>query len=243
MPVETRSITHAVVLQNHELAGELGRMLWSVLAEVSAYYNSDQQTRAHFDRKWVGMPAKWPLDDADRAHQVPAPFDGTWWRSLQHMGRLIDQEQFARRLREVVPGEESVVTVTDAEITPPPEWRYVIWESFDSGDAVISFAPLDPKYWGDRDPDRVNTIKRRVRAALLGVTGGLLGLEECDNTRCFLYKNVDSVSVLDNMIALGLEHGVPGLTNKVFAGRIDESIGLEALVYRPDASREYDPSS
>src|SRR6185436_8455621 len=241
MPTEeTPSITHAIALQNEGFASELGPTLWSVLAEVSSFYDMDEKTRARFDRKWVGRPQA-PVEGGDPAHFIDVKLDTSWWHLLQRSGKLIDQERLARQLRSEIPAEGNIITITDAEITPPPEWRYIIWESFDSGDAVISFAPLDPKYWGDPDPDRINTIKRRVRAALLGVTGSFLGLEECDNTRCFLYSNVDSVSVLDNMIAIGLEHDAPGLTGKVFSGKVDDTLGLESLDEAPTASLEYDP--
>jgi hypothetical protein len=102
-----------------------------------------------------------------------------------------------------------LMIVTDRPITPPENWRYIIWESWPETapiNAVISAAPLDPNYWGDSNPDRISIIKDRVRTAALSVCGEFLGFEGCQNPRCFLCEQVDSVNALDLMSRLGEEH-------------------------------------
>lgn len=103
------------------------------------------------------------------------------------------------------------VVVTDLVLTPPPGWRYII-RSRD----VVSIAPTDPQFWHMKDPNRNAIVKHRVRTACLAVVGQLLGLEQCDNERCFLFRNVDSVTRLDDMVVLGPEHNIPALSERGF---------------------------
>ena len=111
--------------------------------------------------------------------------------------------------------------VTDVELTPPPDWRYIIWDTFPLG-CVVSLAPLDPRYWGERMPhdERVGTIKRRARAAMLAIVGALVGLQRCANDRCYLFADINSVLRLDEMTHLGPEHEVEALA---FRGFVDET--------------------
>lgn len=116
-------------------------------------------------------------------------------------------------------GQESnkILVLTNLEVIPPPEWRYVLW-SKRSGDFVVSTAPMDPTYWLiDSTDQRFDTIKRRARAACLNVVGQQIGLERCSNYRCFLRQSVPSVTQLDEMVVLGPEHGIIELANKGFA--------------------------
>jgi predicted Zn-dependent protease len=114
-----------------------------------------------------------------------------------------------------------LMIVTDKPITPPPEWRYIIWSFVpikELRSAVISTAPLDPGYWGDSDPNRTAIIKDRVRTAAMCISGRFLGLHRCGDPRCFMYGKVDSVTYLDQMHRLGKEHEaeIDGLTGRGF---------------------------
>jgi hypothetical protein len=103
------------------------------------------------------------------------------------------------------------VVVTDLVLVPPQGWRYIIWSR-----DVISIAPTDPKFWNMKESNRKSIIKHRVRTACLSAVGQLMGLQRCDNERCFLYKNVDSVTRLDDMVVLGPEHNIGALSQKGF---------------------------
>jgi hypothetical protein len=103
------------------------------------------------------------------------------------------------------------VVVTDLVLVPPEGWRYIIWSR-----DVISIAPTDPKFWNMKEANRKSILKHRVRTACLSVTGQLIGLKRCDNERCFLCKNVDSVTRLDDMVVLGPEHNIGALSQKGF---------------------------
>ncbi len=107
--------------------------------------------------------------------------------------------------------EGTPVVVFDQELTPPPQWRYVIW-----ADRVVSVVPTDPTYWGMKDDNKIVTIKHRVRTACLSIIGQLLKLKRCSNDRCFLFGNVDSVLRLDKMVELGPEHNIKMLSGKGF---------------------------
>lgn len=133
---------------------------------------------------------------------------------------IVDHVVLGGLVHQLVEPDGTSVIVTDVEIRPPPDWRYMIWDSFPSG-AVVSFAPLDPMYWyatGTDESERVATIKTRARAACLTVVGSLLGVGRCANELCFMLANVDSVLRLDEMVYLGGEHGIPELEGRSFAG-------------------------
>jgi hypothetical protein len=83
-------------------------------------------------------------------------------------------------------------------------------------DTVVSTQPIDPEYWRSSDNNRLATIKHRVRTACLSAVGEMLDLKRCDNPRCVLYEDVDSVVRLDAMVQLGSEHDIPALTGKGF---------------------------
>lgn len=107
------------------------------------------------------------------------------------------------------------VVLTDLPITPPPEWRYIIWDSAPNG-SVISCAPLDPAYWTTAvdEQTRIETTKKRALAATLCVIGSLLGLGRCSNERCFMFGNIDSVRRLDEVELIGSEHSVEELSGR-----------------------------
>ncbi len=108
----------------------------------------------------------------------------------------IDQGKLARICRNVTKSEDldqHLVIVTDRAITPPPGFRYIIWDDVPDLDAtIVSVATLDPLYWRNSEPGRVMTIKNCLRNAMLSITGGLLGLHECNNDECFMCEDVDS---------------------------------------------------
>src|SRR4029453_2495881 len=135
----------------------------------------------------------------------------------------IDARLLGPKMQSLVKPSGWSLVVTDIELTPPPEGRYIIWDQFPLG-AVASVAPLDPEYWRepyDSEQQRVVIAKRRVRAACVSIVGALIGLHRCQNESCFLYANVGSVVRLDEMELIGPEHGVAELTNRGFSASED----------------------
>ena len=125
-----------------------------------------------------------------------------------------------------------MVLVTDREITPPINWRYIIWDDVPEG-SVVSVAPTDPNYWHEKDEARAATVKHRIRTACIQIVGEILGLDTCSNPTCFLYDNVPSVTTLDEMIALGPEHDVESLALRGFEARPDRPEEIQPVVLNP----------
>jgi hypothetical protein len=234
----SRVITQVAVVHEPGAASEFGELLWTAFAEVAAFYNHGR-TRAKFERRWIGAGAPPVISTSD---VLDRELDDDWWDSVRSSSTLlIDHQSLAKAVRQMFSRQERLIIVTDEELKPPAGWRYVISEDVTTGrhDGVASFAPLDPLYWGDADPRRLQTMKRRIRGTLMGMVGERLGFEPCDNSKCFLFADVDSVTVLDGMSTIGPEHpGAGPLTDKVFGGETAGSLGLEAIVDRPQASSE-----
>lgn len=223
------------LLFKEEAASELlGQALWSAITEVAQFYQPDggQSSVLEFTRgaglTWTGaivslaprfrphfLAPSLPVALSD-GHTGPEPEQmilgpdiDDLWRDLPLRFGTYDHEVLGERVRELV-SDTPIVVITDQHITPPKEWRYVLWDQF-LGGAVLSIAPMDPQYWGIAGPprERVSTIKWRARAALLTITGELFGIGRCSNPHCYMFANVDSVSRLDAMRLMGPEH--PGL--------------------------------
>jgi predicted Zn-dependent protease len=155
--------------------------------------------------------------------------------------RTYDQTHLATIIRKLVDPDKSgehLMIITDRPITPPADWRYIIWETDPNTNAsVISVSPLDPEYWRDQDPRRVMRIKTRTRNAALSITGELIGLERCENPACFLFDDVDSVTVLDEMRAFGAEHDLSELVGYGFDEMVSDPTLVQTPTFRPISKR------
>jgi hypothetical protein len=171
------------------------------------------RVRPELTLRYVGLSP--PAEVADRT--VPGSID--YVRAIRERAQagpgLYQQQVLGPLASRVAEIHTSSVVLTDLPITPPKEWRYIIWDVTASG-AVISAAPLDPGYWEPSVPPdlRRATITRRATAAQLCVMGSLLGLRRCDNDRCFMFGNIDSVTRLDHAETIGPEHGIEELTSR-----------------------------
>ncbi len=128
----------------------------------------------------------------------------------------------------------TLIVVTDQEISPPEGWRYIISDDIVSDDGseacVISVAPTDPWYWSEDNDARSATIKHRIRSICLCAVGEYLGLKRCNNPRCFLYKDIDSVTTLDWMLLMGPEHRKKRLTMHGFAPRPEKPDEVQPVI-------------
>ena len=204
-------LLHVLLIRDPKFAVEAGPAIWTALKEVEQFYNL-HQPRVHVHRvafePGLSEPVskQWPPQQLETSGDLSEKF----WNAVRgKFRRTIDQNQLAEAVRSRLPAELRglpMVLVTDQEIIPPRDWNYIIWDTTQFG-SVISAAPLDPQYWSDRTPHRVGAVKHRVRVCGLSIMGSHLGLERCKNEKCFLYGNVDSTNVLDDMLVLGPEHG------------------------------------
>jgi hypothetical protein len=226
-------IDQVILLKSEDQSRRLGIALWAAVEEVSRFFTpaspdgwlevpvisssaSTARIRPEF-RKWylaMEIPDGLPEDSSWTYERLDEHALGQLWDdSLQRRGTY-DHQTLGVSISSRLESEAAVILV-DQEIVPPSQWRYVIWGGYPGG-AVISIAPIDPQYWGqapDEDPIRqVNEVKRGARAATMSVTGSLLGLSRCDNSECFMFAAVDSVTRLDEMTTLGPEHRVQGLS-------------------------------
>jgi hypothetical protein len=223
-------ITQLLLLKDQDVAEAAGRALWLALQEVGRLFSGDLEESG---------PLEIPLSEGT-VHVAPvftdrfaAPIvpegigasatdDKLIWTVFAEAmagSRTCDQRKLANGARVALGIEGTMLLVTEQAITPSPGLRYLIWDPVYDG-AVLSTATLDPSYWGrysSFDKDRVAVMKRRTRAACITVVGAFLGLYRCDNPRCFLYGNVDSVTRLDEFVQIGPEHGIEQLTGRGFS--------------------------
>jgi hypothetical protein len=224
------SISQVLLFRNSETSHELGRALWAALVEIEAFYNLDEP-RATFSRTYLSDSAPEAL-----AGEIP-PFwkarsstegpDSLWRHAKGQYARTFDYRKIVEGVSLALEGagrSAPYLILTDQELTPPPDWRYIIFDGDERG-VVVSTAPADPNYWRDRNPSRISMIKHRVRTAGLTAVGGYLGLQRCDNSSCFLYSPIESVSCLDAMVQLCPAHGLPDLVGR----------GFRVIVNEPDA--------
>jgi predicted Zn-dependent protease len=259
--ISTANVLQVLLLTNAEVSRELGVILWAALLEIEQFYNNGRK-RAEFQRLYISpyVPSVGVIGTIGSALRGLLPLHGG--ASEDALGRLgqaerrqtqlpgiaeiqglykktYDYEKLVKLVREVIQeqgsGSSKLLIVTDCELTPPKDWPYIIWdyEPADGGGAVVSVAPIDPKYWRDPDPNRLSTIKHRVRTAGLSVTGEMLGLRLCNNPGCFLYKNVDSATTLDFMTQLGPEHEEGTLTGSGYAIDARDLTSVQKIVKDP----------
>lgn len=155
----------------------------------------------------------------DRVEVGSAAFDAVT-RVADPAVRHHDPHALAVAVRGALRAEGAVplLVLTDLEITGAPGTRFPVWEVVPGG-AVVSTAPLDPRFWGLRAADRTGRaalMKRRARAGVASLAGQLLGLSRCANPRCFLYLCIDDPLVLDLLEVVGPEHGVEALAGATF---------------------------
>lgn len=227
-----------VLLLRDDVSHKIGRALWTGFQEIDLFYNHDIQ-RAEFHRFYISQTQ--PLSTLETILGLrkdvtwKALPDGFWEQSRGKFARTYDQHKLGDQVKGLLPEELKgafQVIVTDQEITPPKDWRYIISDSIHNG-AVASILPTDPTYWREDEPDRVGVIKHRIRTVCLGCVGELMGLENCDNERCFLYNNVDSVLRLDDMVYLGEEHDLPRLARRGFAIHSADPNKIQNIIENP----------
>lgn len=245
---ENINIDLVLLMTEDKTSMELGPALWAAFKEVEQFYNFGRN-RANF--RFLRLS-----DSVPRGREKS--FKSQLWNFLfgrkKESGFSVEQVSLEKPVTEQLKGARgrysktvdslkivelvgdmiaekefrAKIIVIDKELTPPRDWRYVIWYN-----RVISTLPTDPLYWGIDDPYRIAVIKHRVRTACLSNVGSLIGLGRCLNENCFLYRNVDSVIRLDWMVKLGSEHKVVELENHGFDTKSDDPAAIQSIVVDP----------
>lgn len=265
--IEPGRITQVLLFFDEKSSLEHGPALWAAFHEMERFYRQAQPDLA-FRRFYISsfIPSLGPIEAVWRGlgrllskNEPPDP-PGDHERALPisekevtgSSTRTFDQNRLAAAVRERIGDQhdvhssEPMLIVTDRPITPPPHWRYIIWEIVTdpvtkAQTGVVSAAPLDPAYWREHRPDRTAIVKHRVRAAGLGVIGNLLGLKECENPSCYMYSDVDSVLVLDDMTEFGSEHEVAALAGGGFSSGEREPAAIQSGARNPSRKAEGAP--
>ncbi len=227
------TILLVLLFRGQDESSTFGLPLWAAMKELTAFYKRlrpDVEFRQHYLS--LHVPQIVAREEGEKALNCSVISDALqsedfWHRARGGYKRCLDQQVLYAMVRDLlvsatcaedVTRETRMLLVTDQEITPPKEWRYIIAGRAGDG-VVVSIAPLNPVYWSERDPDRVATVKRRARSMCICVVGEALDFERCDNEHCFMFGNVDSVLRLDHMLMLGSEHDHPELTGYGFEPR------------------------
>jgi hypothetical protein len=233
-------IFQVLILRNTLLCRELSGPMWAAFKEIEAFYNGAGQ-RALFRRANLSVQ----VSNATRGEE-PSDLAGLgnlyepeFWSNAQgRYARTVDHQKVSKLARHLlgIGPEMRLLVVIDQELTPPPEWRYIIFDG-NERDQVISIAPIDPSYWREQDSNRLQTIKHRVRTAGMTAVGEFLGFSRCDDRSCFLYRDIDAVTTLDGMTQLGPEHGIPALANCGFVARTADPAAVESVGRPPTPDR------
>lgn len=259
---EPRLIHQILALSNREISLTLGPALWAALKEAEQFVNRDRP-RFRFRRSYVsefipeqvrgtgiiqsGM--RWferffSANRSDRENSSETflgPVDRTAFDPAKgRYSRTYEPEALAEIVRNmnreegIEPGFNLIIT--DRELMPSPEFRYLLWWYDDERDsaAVISTWAMDPEYWRMHDDHRSATVKQRARVAMLWSLLHAFGGRSCDNETCFLYGSISSFSDLDQIRLLGAEHkNLEGLTG----------YGFDSQPRRPDEVQEVLPAA
>lgn len=228
------TVAQVLLFENSEQSLELGRALWAMFDEIAAVWarlpSPPQVTRYYL------APAIPPSVAAGElaAPLAAEPLRPEQWRYARgRYVRTYEPEKLGEIVRESIHSTPEVLLVVfDQEITPPDDWRYIIWDKISRG-AVVSVAPADPMFWLETGVHRLAAIKHRVRTASLCALGKHLGLSRCENPECVLFSEVDSVACLDRMVRFGPEHGLPGLDDMGFDPRPADPEVPQPLVAAP----------
>lgn len=231
------SVSQVLLLRDSKTSHELGLALWAAMQEMASFYNADQpRVRSTCDYISEFVPEEVRRAGGAPFNQLPPEWDKELWAKARgHYTRTYDCSKIVdsvSQMLEALGRRPPFLVITDQELTPPPEWRYIVFDA-DARGQVTSIRPTDPVYWGDRSPRRVSTVKHRVRAAGLNGIGSLLGLHRCNNAECFLYSSIDSVTCLDAMVKLGAEHKLPRLAGYGFPPFGDPAVTQGTVLQPP----------
>lgn len=236
LPAE--KIMQALVLFDEKNAKDYGLALWAAFHEVEQFYRPAAPD-TEYSRYYIcpEIPEKNLLERAIQSlgnvfagNNVTSVLDLIKPTELlcspelikelsEPFRRGLDRIRLAKSIRKIISvnsSEAHLMIVTDRAFTPPPRWRYIIWDVIPHLNAsVISVATLDPFYWRDmHNPNRVLTVKTRMRSVAMSVIGEQLGLKYCQNPNCFMFDAIDSVAALDLTKLIGAEH-----KNSIFENR------------------------
>lgn len=145
----TLALSQVALFRDRTKSHELGRAVWAALQEIEQFYNLGAQ-RIACTRTYVSDHV--PDGLADQGTDAMTSFGGKRWEGLFEEGRSLrthDAGSIVETTRKLLGPEgrgPPYLIITDLELTPPPEWRYIIFDGDMTG-VVVSVAPTNPDYW------------------------------------------------------------------------------------------------
>lgn len=239
------SMTHVLLFAEERSYVDYASVVWSAMIEAEHFYASAGLVREC--RRFACLPGTTPtlhddLPSVEQAALRSADARSFWEEMRAQYSKVYAQELILSAPRKkFLPKQHgtSVFIVTDQELRRPKEWRYILWENF-GPDAVISAAPMDPRYWRARvDDSAVQIVKHRIRSTLLNAIGENIGVIRCENEECFSYGNIDSVARLDAMLHFGAEHRIDTLTNRGFAPEMRDPKLVQPIISNPEPAKSW----
>lgn len=237
-------IREVLMLTNPEHPKELYSSLWTSFDEIGAFFGellnakvsrddvSNQKTLLESLKSAQGKFFK-TFEAGHLCKIVNEHLENVIIEPLDGVGTEARSGGFTRQTVATRAERPYTLLVTDLQLTPPEDWRFIIWDG-DKHNTAVSICPIDPTYWRIEDEPRIPLIKHRARVACLSTLGERIGLKRCDNARCFLYRQVESIRNLDHMVVLGAEHRIQWLTNKGFEVIADNPSVQQPIIENPE---------
>jgi hypothetical protein len=239
------SVAQVVLFRESRNYNELARVVWTAMAEAVNFFSLANLIIK--SRRLVCFPAagilKEELPAEKDASKYLADADHFWAEVRAPYSRTYAQAKIVQQVRKqfFTRATEKLFIVTDQEICPPKNWRYILWDGT-GADVVISIAAMDPRYWGQQINDIRSLMKHRCRTALINTMGEEIGISRCMNEQCLEFDNIDSVTRLDEMLYLGTEHSLAELTGRGFAPESNNPEELQPVILFSQESSSPSPS-
>ncbi|MBZ5726653.1 MAG: hypothetical protein LAP87_16840 [Acidobacteriia bacterium] len=256
-------ISVALVFREPSQAQRLGRVLQAAIGEIETLYNLGQQRilltrhlisdvpiRGPGESDWLlvrFMKRTWSSFTGEATEPPGIMWNAVplgdqklkFWEASQ--GKFVDTVNPEKLLEFVrstagVSDQQALLVVVDQRITPPEGFVYIIGKSYGPRDdqAIISTVPMDPEYWDIKEANPLALIKQRFRATCAAFIGERLGLKQCPEPACYMYRLAGDPEVLDGMVRLGAEHReLPELAEKGFSVPSGDPAAVQPVEVNP----------
>jgi hypothetical protein len=215
------------ILVHSACSAELGPVIWAAFKEVEGFFRrSSERQGLTFQRYYLAsdLPPGLESEANIKLKVVREKLDERFWGAAETRGLYdgtFEQGPLVEQARRLIGGdrnEDPLVVVTDVELSTvpkdlfqrrppsPPTHRYRFFSKYQQYSFIISIAPMDPEFWEQSDANRIETIKRRARAACCRTTCELLGIGYCRTSGCFMQIPIENPQTLDRMNCLCAEH-------------------------------------
>src|SRR5688500_8448424 len=126
-----REILIVLLFRDAQFAKTFGPSLWAAMKELELFWREAYPERAfrqHFLAPLVPRAVTRELKDENWKRVNDAVQSEAFWLEARgRYKRCLDQEKLTRQVRGLLDAPVNLMLlITDQEITPPPEWRYIL---------------------------------------------------------------------------------------------------------------------